>query len=324
MDYNITVESSYPTPYATSNFLPLILLSMIGQKHTPDTTTHIKDVYDYIIVGGGSAGSIVASRLAEKHCVTVLLLEAGKSPPKVSDIPTAARSFIQSDIDWNYNTAPQKFTGAGLVNRSIAWPSGKAIGGSGVINEMLYVRGNQKNYDDWDRQGASGWSYAEVLRYFKKLENNVNQDFIKNGYHGVNGPITVSNPEYNSELKAAVFDYARSRGIRVGDINGPLATVFYDVQATTRNGQRCSSAKAYLVPKENNTNLDIVAGAFVKKIIIENHTAKGVIFDFEGETREVRAYKEVILSAGTINTAQLLMLSGIGPRAELKKHNVGI
>ncbi|KAF8782848.1 Glucose dehydrogenase like protein [Argiope bruennichi] len=295
--YNLTVEASYPTPYASSSFLPLILLSMIGQKHTPDTTTEIKDVYDYVIVGGGSAGSVVASRLAEKHCVTVLLLEAGKPPPKVTDIPTAARSFIQSDIDWNYSTAPQEHTGAGLINRSVAWPSGKLL--------VAQV-------------------YAEVLRYFKKLETNTNQDFVNNGYHGVNGPITASNPEYDSELKAAVFDYARNKGIRIGDINGPQATGLYDMQASTRNGQRCSAAKAYLVPSENKTNLDIVAGAFVKKIIIENRMAKGVVFDFEGATREVRAYKEIILSAGTTNTAQLLMLSGIGPRAELEKHKIPV
>ncbi|GIX68544.1 glucose dehydrogenase [Caerostris darwini] len=322
--YNLTLETSYPTPYAASQLLPLILLSMAGQKHTPDTKTEIKDAYDYIIVGGGSAGSVVASRLAEKHCVNVLLLEAGKSPPKVTDIPTVARSFIQSDIDWIYSTAPQEHTGAGLVNRSVAWPSGKAIGGSGVINAMLNLRGNSKNYDDWAAGGAVGWSYDEVLPYFKKLENNTNSDFAHNGFHGVEGPISVSKPEYESELKAAVFDYAEKKGYRIGDINGGQATGFYDLQATIGKGQRCSAAKAYLVPKEDEPNLDIVAKAFVTKIIIENQQAKGVEFDFNGEKRQVRAYKEVIMAAGTVNTAQLLMLSGIGPRAELEKHKIPV
>ncbi|GIY71403.1 glucose dehydrogenase [Caerostris extrusa] len=352
--YNLTLETSYPTPYAASQLLPLILLSMVGQKHTPDTKTEIKDAYDYIIVGGGSAGSVVASRLAEKHCVNVLLLEAGKSPPKVTDIPTVARSFIQSDIDWNYSTAPQEHTGAGLINRSVAWPSGKAIGGSGVINAMLNLRGNSKNYDDWAAGGAVGWSYDEVLPYFKKLENNTNSDFAHNGFHGVAGPISVSKPKYDSELKAAVFDYAEKKGYLIGDINGGQATddveyskddvgyskddvgyskddvgyskddAFYDLQATIGKGQRCSAAKAYLVPKEDEPNLDIVAKAFVTKIIIENQQAKGVEFDFNGEKRQVRAYKEVIMAAGTVNTAQLLMLSGIGPREELEKHKIPV
>ncbi|GFV94774.1 glucose dehydrogenase [Trichonephila clavipes] len=181
LPYNLTFEASYPTPYATSQFLSLILFSMMGQKHTPKTTTDIKDSYDYIIVGAGTAGSVLAARLAEKDCVTALFLEAGKSPPKVTDIPTAARSFIQSDIDWNYSTAPQKHTGVGLVNRSVAWPSGKTIGGGSVISGMLNFRGNKKNYDDWAAEGASGWSYEEVLPYFMKLEDNTDEEYFENG-----------------------------------------------------------------------------------------------------------------------------------------------
>ncbi|XP_071036390.1 glucose dehydrogenase [FAD, quinone]-like isoform X2 [Parasteatoda tepidariorum] len=320
--YNLTVESSYPTPYASSQFLSMILLSMIGQKHTPNTTTDIKDGYDYVVVGAGSAGSVIASRLAEKHCVTVLLLEAGKPPPKVTDIPGVARSFIGTDIDWNYTTVPQLYTGAGLLNRSVAWPSGKTIGGSSVINAMLNLRGNKKNYDDWAAHGATGWNYDGVLPYFKKLENNTDAEYVRNGYHGVNGPVTVSKPEYDTELKRAVFETAKSSGYRVGDVNGPKQKGFYDIQATVRKGQRCSAAKAYLVPKGHKNNLDIVSQAFVKKIIIENSKARAVEFDFQGKSRHVRAFKEVILSAGTINSAQLLMLSGIGPQEELKKHKI--
>ncbi|GFT23859.1 glucose dehydrogenase [Nephila pilipes] len=324
LPYNLAEEASYQTPYVTTGLLPLILLSMVGQRHTPKTTRFIRPSYDYVIVGGGSAGSVVAARLAEEECVSVLVLEAGKSPPKSTDIPAVARSFVQTDIDWNYLTAPQEHTGKGLINNSLSWPSGKAIGGSGIINSMLNLRGNRHNYDDWAKQGAKGWSYDDVLPYFKKLEDNVNFDYVKNGYHGIDGPVTVSKPRYNSPLKRAVLEAALDKGYRVGDINGPHSTEFYDFQATMRNGQRCSAAKAYLVPNDYKTNLDIVPRAFVKKIVIDNLQAKGVEFDFEGIPRFVRANKEVIMAAGTTNTAQLLMLSGIGPKEELEKHKIPV
>ncbi|GFX78875.1 glucose dehydrogenase [Trichonephila clavipes] len=185
---------------------------------------------------------------------------------------------------------------------------------------MLYLRGNKHNYDDWANEGATGWSYEDVLPYFKKAEDNVNFEYVKNGYHGTDGPETVSKPRYDPPLKLAVLETAVRRGYRVGDINGPNSTGFYNFQALIRNGQRCSAAKAYLAPVDYRTNLDIVAEAFVKKIVIENRQAKGVEFEFEGVPMIVRANKEVIMSAGTINTAQLLMLSGIGPKEELKKH----
>ncbi|GFS52754.1 glucose dehydrogenase [Trichonephila clavipes] len=191
--------------------------SKIGR---PDWTTSEPAV----AVGAGTAGSVLAGRLVEKDCVTVLLLEGGKSPSKVTDIPTTVRRFIQSDIDWNYSTGPQKHTGAGLVNRSAAWPSGKAIGGCSVTNDMLNVRGNKKNYDDWAADGASGWSYEEVLPYFKKLEDNTDEEYVENGYHGTGGPVTVSKPPYDSELKAAVLEAAKDKGYLIGDINGPDAT----------------------------------------------------------------------------------------------------
>ncbi|GFR05813.1 glucose dehydrogenase [Trichonephila clavata] len=125
---------------------------------------------------------------------------------------------------------------------------------------MLNLRGNKKNYDDWAAHGAHGWSYNEVLRYFKKLEDNTDAEYVKNGYHGTGGPVTVSKPPYDSELKSAVLEAAEEKGYRIGDINGPDATGFYDLQATVRDGQRCSAAKAYLAPNDHKENLDIVSG----------------------------------------------------------------
>ncbi|GFY77611.1 glucose dehydrogenase [Trichonephila inaurata madagascariensis] len=321
---NLVSESSYPTPYATSSLLSLLLLSMAGQKHTPDTKTEIKDSYDYIVVGAGSAGSVVASRLSEKSCVTVLLLEAGEPSPKLTDIPVINTYFTRTNLDWNFETTSQTHAGKGLINRKITISAGKTIGGSSVINGLQNVRGNKRDFDNWAAQGAVGWSYEEVLPYFKKMESNTDSNFIRNGYHGVKGPLTVSKPKYDSELKAAVLEAANNMGYKLVDSNGPTQNGFFDLQATMKDGQRCSAAKAYLVPNENRENFDIISGAFVKKIIIKDRQAQGVIFEFRNETRRVFARKEVIVSTGTINSAKLLMLSGIGPREELQKHKIPI
>ncbi|CAL1273603.1 unnamed protein product [Larinioides sclopetarius] len=318
--FDLSSEYYYPTPYAASPLLPLILLAMAGQKHSPDTTTDISEEYDYIVVGAGSAGSVVASRLSEKGCVTVLLLEAGKSPPQLTDLPVINRYFTKTDLDWNFQTVAQENAGMGLINKTFTLSAGKAIGGSSIINGLQSARGNRKDYDNWAAQGATGWSYEEVLPYFKKLENNTDPEFVRNGYHGINGPVTMSRPKYDSELKIAVAKAAKQMGYDFTDSNGPQQKGFYDLQATMRNGQRCSAAKAYLVPNENKENLDIVKNAFVTKIIIEDRQARGVEVDLNGISRKVTARREVILSAGTINSAKLLMLSGIGPKEELQKH----
>ncbi|GIY89121.1 glucose dehydrogenase [Caerostris darwini] len=276
-------------------------------------------------VGGGSAGSVVASRLSEIPCVSVLLLEAGDIvPPLLNDVPALARQFWFTNLDWQFKTVPQKHTGLGLVNRQVIWPSGKGLGGSGLLNAMFNVRGNRKNYDDWAAQGATGWSFKDVFPYFVKLEDNRNSEYVANGYHGVGGPITVEKPLYNSEIKNPLFEAAQKFGIRIGDSNGPIQTGFYDFQCFIRNGQRCSSAKAYLVPVENRTNLDIVGGAHVRRVLLNGTQVVGVEFDYKNSTYQVKAKREVIMSAGTTNTAQLLMLSGIGPKKHLQKFKIPV
>ncbi|KAF8781566.1 Glucose dehydrogenase like protein [Argiope bruennichi] len=278
---DIAAERAYPTPFANSPLLPLLLVSLATQRNAPIPATTFSDEYDYIIVGAGSAGSTLASRLSEEPCVSVLLLEAGTAkPPLLNDIPSIARNFWFTDLDWQFKTVPQKHTGEALVNRQVIWPSGKALGGSSILNAMLYVRGNRKNYDNWAAQGATGWSYRDVFPYFIKMEDNRDPGYYVNGY--------------------------------------------YDFQTTYRNGQRCSTAKAYLVPAENRTNLDILAEAHVTKVILRNRRAVGVQFDFQNTRYVVRARREVIMSAGTTNTAQLLMLSGIGPREHLEKFKIPV
>ncbi|KAG8175258.1 hypothetical protein JTE90_020791 [Oedothorax gibbosus] len=315
-----TVEynGAYVPSLAANPLLPLLLISLAKQKHAPRTTASFSEEYDYIVVGAGSAGSVVSSRLSEIPCVTVLLLEAGKAPPLLNDVPYLWRYFWFSDLDWAYKTVPQKHSGFALINNQMVWPSGKGIGGTSLINGMAYVRGNKKNYDDWARLGAVGWSYSDVKPYFLKFEDNADPEYLENGYHVVDGPVRVHTSNYEAEIKKPLMEAAKSLGYKIVDSNGPKQTGFYVPQGTIRNSQRCSTGKAYLVPAENRTNLNIVVRAYAKKVLIEDGKAVGVQFDKDGGTFAVRARREVILSAGAVNSPKLLMLSGIGPRKHLE------
>ncbi|GBN25701.1 Glucose dehydrogenase [FAD, quinone] [Araneus ventricosus] len=224
---NLGCERSYNTPYANSPFLPLLILTLMRQKIAPKIAKTIKTEYDYIVVGSGAGGSAVAARLSEEPCVNVLLLEAGKVPPVLTDIPGFARFFIFSDIDWQYRTVPQKNTGKALINRQSYWPSGKVLGGNSVFSASVFERGNLRSYDDWAAQGAKGWSAQEVLPYFLKLENNWDSDVLENGFHSVGGPVTAQRPRYCSEIKEPLFEAAREMGYRIGDSNGEQQTGKY-------------------------------------------------------------------------------------------------
>ncbi|GBN27219.1 Glucose dehydrogenase [FAD, quinone] [Araneus ventricosus] len=300
---DIPAEKAYPTPIANSPLLPLLLLSLATQRNSPRQSSSFKEEYDYIVVGGGSAGSVVASRLSEEPCVTVLLLEAGaKKPPLLNDVPGLGRFFLGTDIDWQFKTVPQKNTGFALVNKQVPWPRGKGLGGSSLLNAMIYIRGNRKDYDNWAAQGARGWSYKDVFPYFLKLEDNRNIDFLMNGYHASGGPVTVEKPGYQSEIETPILEAAEQLGYRVVDSNAARQTV----------------------PAENRTNLDIVGGAHVKKVLFDGSRAIGVQFDYKNSEYLVKARREIIMSAGTTNTAQLLMLSGIGPRKHLEKLKIPV
>ncbi|KAG8190899.1 hypothetical protein JTE90_010324 [Oedothorax gibbosus] len=188
----------------------------------------------------------------------------------------------------------------------------------------MYVRGNRKAYDNWAKQGCVGWSYSDVNPYFLKAENNQNRDYIANGYHAVGGPLRVAKQRYYSETFYPIHEAAKQLGYKYDDPNGRNQSGFYDSQTTMRRGQRCSTAKAYLVPAENRTNLNIITNAFVRKVQIEDDRAQGVEFDHDGKTYTVKAKREVILSAGTVNSAQLLMLSGIGPKEHLEEFDIPV
>ncbi|XP_013774047.1 glucose dehydrogenase [FAD, quinone]-like [Limulus polyphemus] len=279
----------------------------------------IESEYDYVIVGAGSAGAVLANRLSEDVLTKVLLLEAGGLPDVMTEVPLFAGELQQSSFDWGYTTEPQETACLGQVERRSHWPRGKGLGGSSLINYMLYVRGNSRDYDNWVQQGAHGWSWKDVFPYFLKSEDNRNPDIAYNGYHGRGGPLTVETPAYISPLGHRFVEAGKILGYPNVDINGPIQSGFTVPQGTVRNGARCSTSKAYLQDIMDRPNLKVLINAHVTKIYIDNkRRARAVQFDYEGLSRTVFARREIVLAAGAINTPQLLMLSGIGVRNHLE------
>ncbi|XP_017461645.1 PREDICTED: glucose dehydrogenase [FAD, quinone]-like, partial [Rhagoletis zephyria] len=289
--------------------------------------------YDYIIVGAGAAGCVLANRLSENSHHKVLLLEAGGSENVVTDNPQSIFMLQQTPIDWQFRTTPQKHSCFGLVDRRMAWPRGKVLGGTSTINYMLYVRGNRFDFDNWAlNHGALGWSYEEVLPYFMKAEDNRDPDIAFNGFHGRGGPLTVQRSTWIGQLAKAFLLSVQQLGHRVLDFNGASQLGFAIPQSTMRRGGRCSAAKAYLNSIRGRDNLHVLTYAFVTRILFKNGNygkggvpeATGVTFDRFGERHNVYAHKEVIISAGAIKSPHLLMLSGIGPRRELERFGIPV
>jgi choline dehydrogenase-like flavoprotein len=273
---------------------------------------------DYVIVGAGSAGCVLANRLSEDPSVTVLLLEAGGGDrsPKVK-IPAAFPQQFHTKLDWDYETEPEPH----VDGRCLYIPRGKMLGGSSSMNAMLYVRGRPLDYDGWAAQGAPGWSYEEVLPYFKRAEDNVRGE---SEYHGAGGPLRVSEQRSPRPLSRRLLDASEAAGIpRIADYNGPEQDGASMFQVTQRNGARFSAADAYLRPARSRPNLEIRTGANVLGVELEGNRAVGVrIGRRRGGVEVVRADREVILSAGAICSPQLLLLSGIGPAQELREAGV--
>ncbi|XP_046386925.1 glucose dehydrogenase [FAD, quinone]-like isoform X2 [Ischnura elegans] len=286
----------------------------------------LKGEYDFVIVGAGTAGCTLAARLSEYSWWSVLLIEAGTDASVLTDVPILAAYFQLTDSDWSYKTEPQRGACLAMEGSRCNWPRGKVIGGSSVLNYMVYTRGNAKDYDAWAEAGNQGWSYQDVLPYFRKAEDMQVPGLGNSPYHGRGGPVTVSHPRYHTPLAAAFVASGIEKGYPLNDYNGPYQTGFSFLQGSLRNGERCSSARAYLEPAKRRTNLDVKREATVTKILISPSTkrAYGVEYIHKGRTYTVRAKKEVILSAGTINTPQLLMLSGIGPQEHLRQMGIPV
>src|SRR5215472_8384755 len=273
--------------------------------------------YDYIIVGAGSAGCVLAARLSEDTGAQVLLLEAG-GPDRAMEIhvPAAFSKLFKSAVDWNYATEPEPY----LNGRQLYWPRGKVLGGSSAINAMIYVRGNRLDYDQWKSLGNDGWGFDEVLPYFLKSEN---QERGASPYHGDRGPQCVSDLRYVNPLTRAFLAGAEELGFsRNDDFNGAAQDGAGLYQVTQRGGRRHSAADAYLKPTMRRPNLRVITGAHVTRVLLEGTRATGVEYVGAGAMKSAVATHEVILSGGAVNSPQLLLLSGIGPAAELQRVGV--
>lgn len=281
----------------------------------------MQQTFDYIIIGGGSAGCVLAGRLSEDPKITVCLLEAGKKDNSAFiQCPSGfAATVPQGFFSWHYQTVKQQ----GLNNRKGFQPRGKVLGGSSAINAQAYIRGAKKDYDQWSQLGNEGWSYDEVLPYFKKAEHN---ETIKDDYHGQHGPLNVAELKQPSHLNEHFLQACITQGIpENNDLNGQSQFGCRLTQVTQINGERCSAAKAYLNGTiANRTNLQIITQAQVEKIIIEGKCAQGVIYNKNNQSITIIANQEVILSAGSFGSPQILLLSGIGPKEQLKTHDVDL
>lgn len=284
----------------------------------PDQT-RLRSEYDFIVVGAGSAGCTVANRLSENPNWNVLLIEAGQNENLFMDIPMVVHYLQSYKINWGYKTEKSDKFCLGMKNNQCNWPRGKVMGGSSVLNYMVYTRGNRRDYDNWAALGNDGWDFRNVSQYFRKLENNLVPN-ITPGYHGRNGPVTISNIEFKSSSAKAFVEAGIEKGFSYVDYNGPEQIGFSFVQSTVANGTRQSTNFAYLYPISGRKNLHVKKGSQVTKLLIDDaKNVYGVKFQSHGQTITVKASKEVILSAGAINTPQILMLSGIGPSKHLKE-----
>ena len=277
-------------------------------------------MYDYVIVGAGSAGCVLAARLSENPSTRVLLLEAG--PPDDADeihVPAALNRLFQSTYDWNYSTTPQERAG----ERSIYWPRGRTLGGSSSINAMIYIRGSRYDYNTWrDEYGCEGWGYTDLLPYFLRSEANSRG---ASAFHGASGPLSVTDLRSKSPLSAAFVEAARRSGLPANDdFNGPRQDGAGFYQVTQRGGRRWSAADAYLHPAAGRPNLTVQTDALVTGIAISGGRAVGVHYLLHGAEETARAEGEVILAAGAIGSPQVLMLSGIGPADHLRSLDLSV
>jgi choline dehydrogenase-like flavoprotein len=276
--------------------------------------------FDFIIVGGGSAGATLASRLSENPACNVCLLEAGsKDRNPLVHIPFGISLLSRVEgIGWGYHTSEQTH----LNNRELFWPRGKTLGGSSSINAMCYIRGDIQDYNDWEANGADGWGWEAVLPYFKKAENNTRGE---DEFHGVGGPLNVDDLRHTNALSERFVHAADSVGLNIlDDFNREEREGLGFYQVTQIGGQRCSTAKGYLTPFKSRHNLTVMTGVMVERVLLKDGAAVGVQARIGGKVQRLNASGEVILCGGAINSPQMLMLSGIGPAEHLREKGIHV
>ena len=275
--------------------------------------------FDYIVVGAGSAGAVVAARLSESADNKVLLIEAGGSHKHMNvQVPAAFSKQFKSKLDWAYFSEPERYLGG----RRIFMPRAKMLGGCSSMNAMIYIRGNKADYDGWAKDGATGWSYADVLPLFRKSENNSRG---ADDYHGDGGPLYVQDLRSPNEMSLKLVEAITATGVEANDdFNGAEQPGTGLYQVTQRWGMRWTTADGYIKPARKRSNFSVLTNTLVLRVRIENGAAVGVEAERDGQTGFIRATREVILSAGAINTPQLLMLSGIGPADHLAEHGIPV
>nr|WP_042184651.1 GMC family oxidoreductase N-terminal domain-containing protein [Kibdelosporangium sp. MJ126-NF4]CEL15733.1 Choline dehydrogenase [Kibdelosporangium sp. MJ126-NF4] len=280
----------------------------------------MRETFDYIVVGAGSAGCVLANRLTEDQDVRVLLLEAGGDDTADEiHIPAAFANLFKTKWDWNYETVEQKHMG----DRTAYWPRMKALGGCSSMNAMIYIRGNHADYDAWrDEHGATGWGWDDVLPYFVRAERNTR---LGGPWHGSEGPLFVEDRRYTHELSSAWVQAAVAWGMKpTDDFNGADQEGAGLYQVTCHNGRRWSTADAYLRPALVRSNLTVRTNALATRVVIESGKAVGVEYAHNGDVRTTYVDREVLLSGGAINSPQLLMLSGIGPAEHLRELDIDV